>query len=348
METNPGSANYFDSSHVLLYVRKWRKPLIIATLGAGVAAAIFTAPFFLKPKFKSSVVVFPATTNSVSKALLPQQFSSKGQDVMEFGDEQEAEQLLQILNSDQIRSRIIEKYDLMRHYDINPKSQYKFTQLSKAYKSNVTFKRTEFMSVVIEVMDTDPDTAALIANDIGDLLNEVKNRIQKERAEKGLRIVETEYNTLVTEIQRMDDELTLLRIRGVHDYETQSSVYAEQLATAIVERGPSHISVNIIQSKLDTLAKYGSQYIKLRDESKLLKEELVKLKTRLDQAKVDVNETLPVTFTVNRAFAAERKSSPKRSLIVLVAMASSFVFSLVAIIFADSLKQVIRTGEARD
>ncbi|MBI1316916.1 hypothetical protein GC167_08685 [bacterium] len=345
MSSPPDSANYFDSSHVLLYVRKWRKPLIVSTLAAGVLAAVFTAPFFLKPKFKSSVVVFPATTNSVSKALLPQQFSSKGQDVMEFGDEQEAEQLLQILNSDEIRSRIVEKYDLMRHYDINPKSKTKYTQLNKAYEGNVQFRRTEFMSVVIEVLDTDPDTAALIANDIGDLLNEVKNRIQKERALKGLQIVQAEYNTLAAEIQGMDDEITLLRIRGVHDYETQSSVYSEQLATAIVERGPTHASVRIIQEKLDTLAKYGSQYIKLRDESKLLKEELVKLKTRLDQAKVDVNETLPVTFTVNRAFPAERKSTPKRSLIVLVAMASAFVFSLVVIILTDSWRNTLALAD---
>ncbi len=331
--------SYFDSSNIVLYLYEWRKVLIAVTVGAAVLAVIFSAPYFVKPKFRSEVVVFPATTNSVSKALLPQQFSSRGQDVMEFGDEQEAENLLQILNSDEIRNRIIEKYDLLRHYDINPKSKYKYTKLFKAYEGNVKFKRTEFMSVVISVLDTDPDTAALIANDISDLLNEVKNRIQRERALQGLRIVETEYLSLKSIIDSMTRELTKLREKGIHEYESQSEVFSEQLGAAIVKGGATSDAAREIQNRLDTLAKYGGQYVSLRDESRLLKDELVRLRTRYDQAKVDVNETLPVTFKVNTAVPAERKTYPKRSLIVLGAAFSAFLFALVAIIVADTIRR---------
>jgi len=96
-----------------MYIYGWRKQLLGISIAAGILAIIFSAPYFIPPKFKAEVVVFPAMTTSVSKAVLPQSFSSRGQDVLEFGSEQEAENLLQILNSDDIRTKIIEKYDLM-------------------------------------------------------------------------------------------------------------------------------------------------------------------------------------------------------------------------------------------
>jgi uncharacterized protein involved in exopolysaccharide biosynthesis len=316
----------------------WRKPLIIVSLVAAVFSLIFSSPQFITPLFRSEVVVFPSTTHSVSIAVLPQNYPT-GHDVMEFGDEQEAENLLQVLHSDEIRQRIIEKYDLMHHYRIADDSKFKYTALFKAYENRIDFKRTEFMSVVISVLDSDPDTAAMIANDISDLLNEVKNRIKKERAIKGLQIVEREFLSLRAELDSMESELTTLRERGVHDYESQAEVFSEQLGIAIVTKGQNHPAAIAIQHRLDTLAKYGSFYVKLRDESRLLKEELVRLKTRYDQARVDVNESLPETFTVNRAYPAERKTYPKRSLIILVSTLGAFLFTLVSVIILDTIRR---------
>ena len=37
---------------------------------------------------------------------------------MDFGEEEQAEQLVQILQSAQIKDLIVEKFDLMKHYNI--------------------------------------------------------------------------------------------------------------------------------------------------------------------------------------------------------------------------------------
>ena len=335
MKGTPQEEQYFESTNILLYIYNWRRPLLIVSMIGAILSTIFSAPSFITPLFKSEVVVFPSTTHSVSRAVLPQSFPS-GSDVMEFGDEQEAENLLQVLNSDEIRQRIIDSYDLMRHYHIPKDSKYRYTALNKAYENRVQFSRTEFMSVVITVLDSDPDTAALIANDISDLLNEVKGRIKKERAIKGLQIVEQEFLNLRSELDSMEFELTKLRERGVHDYESQAEVFSEQLGIAIVKGNDK--AARQIQNRLDTLAKYGSFYVALRDESRILKDELVRLKTRYDQAKVDVYQTLPETFLVNRAFPAERKTFPKRSLIVLISTLGTFLFALVCIIITDTIR----------
>ncbi len=336
----------FDSSNLIVYIYSWRWPLIIVTLVAAILAAVFSSPVFIKPKYKSTVTVFPTTTNSLSKALLPQQFSSRGQDIMEFGAEEQAEQLLQILNSDQIRGRIIEKFDLLKHYDIDTSGKYMRTELYETYDDNIEYRRTEFMSVEINVMDTDPEMAADIANEIVVLLDEVKNSIQKERAKKGLNIIEGEYKALKEEVVHYEDSLTSLRFKGVHDYETQSAVLSEQLATALIEKGTNDPAVEAIEAKLDTLAKYGGVYVSLRDELQYMKEELVRLKTKFDQAKVDVSESLPATFKVNNAYPAEKKSYPTRWLIVALAGLGAFVVTLITILVYDTIRGSRKTKGA--
>ena len=82
----------------------------------------------IKEKYKSTVVLFPTTTNSISKALLDENNYQKT-DILQFGEEEEAEKMLQILNSDEIRSTICQKYDLMKHYNIDSTDKFKRTKL---------------------------------------------------------------------------------------------------------------------------------------------------------------------------------------------------------------------------
>ncbi len=334
---NTNQDRVFDSTNLIVYLYNWRKPLLVVSIVAGVLAAIFSGPTFIKPKFESTVTVFPSTTNSLSKALLPQKFASRGQDILEFGKEEEAEQLLQILNSDEIRDSIINKFKLLEHYEIDEDGKYVMTELYKTFASNISFRRTEYMSVEVNVLDTDPQMAADIANDIVRLLDKVKNRIQRERAMQGLKIIEGEFFALKKELELLEDSLTILRYKGVHDYEAQSSVLNEQLATAIIENA-SPTNIRKIEAKLDTLAKYGGTYVSIRDELVYLKEEVVKLKTAYDQAKVDVEQSLPATFKVNNAYPAEKKTYPIRWLVVALSMLGAFTLTLIAILIWDTIR----------
>lgn len=328
----------FNSTNLFVLIYKWRKPLIIIPLIAAVLAYVFTRPFFIRPLYKSSVILFPSTTNSLSKALLPQQNGFSNEDFLEFGSEEQAEQLLQILNSGEIRDSIVQKFDLMKHYGIKEDAKYKRTTLFKRYKNNISFTRTQFMSVDIEVLDTDADTAAMMANEIARLADKARRRVQHDRAYQGLQIVKSEYDRIKDEVQAKQDELTNLRYKGVHDYEGQSAVLSEQLAVALIEN-PNAKAVKQLENKLDTLAKYGGQYVSLRDELVLLKEEEIKLKTKYEQTKVDVEAQLPTTFKVDTAYPAERKSYPKGLLITLITAFSAFVFTLVVILISQSIRE---------
>ncbi len=337
--TNISKANTdFDSSNLIVFIWKWRIPIIVILGIAILASVILSSPWFITPKFKSMVVLFPTSTNSISKVLLSENYAGKG-DIMEFGEEEQAEQLLQILNSNQIRSRIIDKYDLLQHYDIDSNSRYKFTNLYKEYESNIKFRRTEFMAVEITVMDKDPQMAADIANDIAELLDSTKNKMQKERAHRAYEIVKLEYEQLRSEIKDMEDSLTKLRELGVHDYESQAEMINQQYAIELAKGNAGY--TKRLEDNLKTLAKYGGAYVSIRDALEHEKKLLSHIKSKYEEAKVDAEEYIPQKFVVDVAYKAEKKSYPVRWLIVAVASISSFILSVLLFIL---IEQLIKAG----
>ena len=89
--------DYLEATSVVYFMLKWKKPLIIVTLVAVIGSAIFSGETFIPPKYKSTVILFPASTSSISKAVMEDHPGDK-QDILAFGEEEQAEQLLQILN----------------------------------------------------------------------------------------------------------------------------------------------------------------------------------------------------------------------------------------------------------
>ena len=342
-DINTKPVNEFNSINFLLFIWKRKWILIAISAVAGLASIIFSGPNFIPPKYKSTVVLYPSSTNSISAALLSQNNGRKD-DILQFGEEEEAEQLLQILNSSKIRNRIIQKYNLMKHYDIDAEGKYPITLLNKEFESNITYRRTENMAVEIEVMDIDPDTAALIANDIADLLDSTKIDMQRTRAMKGYKIVEAEYNKLRNDIQLMEDSMTALRKLGVHDYESQAEMINRQLA--IVMSKGNQTGVRSLEAKLSHLAQYAGPYVSLRDALEHEKKQLSQVKSKFEEAKVDAFQVLPQTFRVDQAYPAEKKSYPVRWLIVVVSTFSAFLLSLFTLIVIDSIQAVSRKTDA--
>ncbi len=324
----------FGSSNIILYLWQWRKVFIIVGTAAVVLSAVFSAPWFITPKYKSTVIMFPTSTNSISKSLIATNVSGR-QDVLEFGEETQAEQMLQILNSSKIKEQVIEMYDLANHYEIDENSKYRQTRLYREFDSNISFRRTEYMAVQITVLDKDPQIAADIANTISDLFDTVKNEMQRERAMEAFAIVEDEYNNLLAEMKWKEDSLEALRKFGIFDYELQVESYSELYATAL-SKG-SMQGANAIKKELDKLAEYGGTYHSIKEGLVNDRKHFVQLNEKYKEAKIDAEKSLPHKFIVDRAYKAEKKSYPIRWLIVVVSTFASLILATLAVISYDTL-----------
>lgn len=325
---NYSSDRLFCTKEILEVFKRNKKPYGIISL---LASIVFVVISLLMPDYyESEVILYPASSNSISQALLDKNVKSR--DILKFGDEEEVEQVQQILQSDKIRMRIIEKYNLKEHYKINKNAEYMHSDLLDTYDDNVVVRRTKYNSVKIRVQDQSADTAALIANDIANLLDTTMNFLQNNRAQKAFEIVEREYQKLQNDINFLNDSLTQLRALGVNDYKSQSEVYNQALADAIAKNNTQGIKA--LEKKIETLSLYGSSYTQISNYLEFQTEQLSILHSKYAEAKVDLDQSLPHKFIISEAFAAEKPCSPIRWLVVLGGLLSTLtLLTFVLLIF---------------
>ena len=333
------SRNSYSSKYLCKLLVQYRRPLLIILAAAAVMAVVFSAPFFITPLYKSTTIIYPTSSNSISKVLISTTYQSE-KDIMNIGEDEQTEQMLQVLNSNRVRDKVISRFNLMEHYKIKPDSKYPYTRLNKLYDSRIRFRRTEYNAVKITVLDSDPALSAQMANDIAEIFDSTMNQMQKEVAVEAFRLVEEEYNTLWNEMHQLEDSLNTLRRLGVFDYESQVEMLSRQLA---VELGKGNTQgIKNIQEQLDILAEYGGASYAINERLDNDRLQLSLVKSKYEEAKVDATEYIPHKFVVTSAFKAERKSYPIRWIIVVITVLSTFLLLIFCIIIYDRSKGFFR------
>lgn len=328
--------DFSDSYKVAVFFYKWRKTLLILCVAAAVLSAIFSSPLFVTPMFKSTVIMYPAASNSVSKLLLNDNTTIK-QDMLAFGADEQIQQMLQILNSNRVKDKVIQRFKLAEHYSIEPGNEYFRTNLYNRFRSNITFKLTEYQAVKISVLDNDPQMAADIANGIASILDSVRREIQKERAIQGFKIVEAEYLSQQKQVQAMEDSLSHVMKLGVNDYESQAEMLNRQFAVEVAKGNTR--GINALAEKLKILSQYGGPYISLRDALLLEKTQLSFIKARYEEAKIDAYSTMPQKFIVENAIKAERKSFPVIWIVVVLSTLGTLLAGMLVIILVERVPE---------
>lgn len=330
----------FESTDLIVYVWKRRLPLIIITVAAAIISIIVS--YTITPEFKSTVILFPASESPVSKSLLQTNYQDRI-GILGFGAEEQLERILQVLHSDEIRDKIIEEFNLMEHYDIDPLGQFPRTKLYAEYASNIKFRRTEYNSIVIEVLDKDPQMAADLANGIAALIDNTMNQMKKERAMKAFELVEREYNSLRQRVKDLNDSVSYYNKKGVVAHEHQMERLTEAYGKAVTEG--NNAALKSINEKIAELEEYAAPFIYYQ---RLWENESVRLRdltAKYIEAKAETELTLSNIFILDKAYRAEKKAYPKKSIIVAVSTFSTFVLALILFIFTESFLRKIHAAD---
>lgn len=330
----------FESTDLIVYLWKRKIPLIIITFAAAVISIIIS--FTIPPKFKSSVVLFPASESPVSKSLLQTNYQDRI-GILGFGAEEQLERILQVLHSDEIRDDIIEQFSLMDHYEIDPLGQFPRTKLFAEYSSNIKFKRTQYNSIVIEVLDEDPQMAADLANGIASLIDRTMNQMKKDRAMMAFELVENEYNAARTRVKELNDSISYYNRKGVVAHEHQIERLTEAYGNALSEGKSS--AARDIEKRIAELQENAAPFIYYRtlweNESLRLRD----LTAKYIEAKAETELTLSHIFVLDKAYRAEKKAYPKKSIIVMVSTFTTFILAIILFIFFESFLRKIRSEQ---
>jgi hypothetical protein len=275
--------DYFKSKNIIDILIRWKFHLATIVLGAALVAAFFSSSIFITPLFKSFAYVYPSN-------------------ISPYSDESETEQMMQILQSKDIRDSIVLKFDLPKHYGIDPNYKFFISTLLWEYGQKVKINKTPYSAVGIEVWDKDPKVACDMVNEI---LNQYNLKIRYMHKEK--------FHEVVKNYQQITDykkkELDSLQMQaqelgtkfGLLEYPNQT----REVMRAILSAGSSNRAE--AQKLRKNLEEKGGHRELISDLMESEAEDYSKLKLDYDRAILDYNRNYTYVSVLNKPFLQIKK-----------------------------------------
>ncbi|MDQ3141054.1 MAG: Wzz/FepE/Etk N-terminal domain-containing protein [Bacteroidota bacterium] len=244
----------------------------------------------------------------------------------DFGETEEAEQTIEILNSVRLQEKVIEQLSLYDHYKIKKDEPFARTFALETFDGNVTLKRTKFNTVQIGVIDKDPQMAADIANAIIENFDTIKYRIINERAQNLVRNLEAQkakQHLIVDSLKQLMDTFSKRGVMSQFQRGYLIQAYAESSAS---ER--AHL-----KSLVDDNIRFGEDFDRIERvyESEIENEMLIN--KFLTQTLADAETQFSQNFIIDPAIPAEKKFYPIRWLVVAVSLLSAMICAISILIF---------------
>jgi len=319
----------FYQINILKLLNKWKIHLGAIVLLAAILGALFSSPIFITPMFKSYAVVYPSN-------------------IAPYSDESETEQMLQILQSSDIRDSVIRKFDLARHYKIDSSYKYFLSSMIWEYSQNVKVQKTPYEGINIEVMDKDPKIACDMVNAILTFYNKKVRQLHEMKFVEVVALYKRALDKEQNYIDSLKNSFINLSVTyGLLDYSNQSREIARGYLRTIDGSGSSHINSKEVIRLKENIEKRGGEFILL--ESLITNEaaKFIDLKLEYERAYRDYDRKFTYTNTVTEPFVADKKAYPVRWLIVVLASLASFFVALIAVLIFENYHGLTRSSIAK-
>lgn len=304
--------SYFKTKSIFSMISKWKWHLLIITVVAAILGIVFSGPYFIHPKYKSSAVLYPAN-------------------IICHSDESESEQMLEIIGSDDIMFQIIERYDLYSHYGLDSSANGSLAKMLKYYDDNVIIEKTPNDAIQITVCDEDPQMAADMVNSIIECYD---HHVQYMNANKSKELLEIYTNTAKNKKHIIDSLSEIMKKYGTEygmiDEKSQTRAYSE--ATA---QGRGGEAANILKNWQE----YGAEF---KTTDSLLTNTIQRYNKDLkvcEDAKRDMTKVQTYSHVVSRPFVADKKFYPIRWIIALLSALGGFLIGVIGIAIVEGCRK---------
>lgn len=322
-KVKPDMENYFNNLSLMKIFLKWKWHLLIIAIVAALLGAVISSSYVITPKFKSYALVYPSN-------------------IAPYSDESESEQMLQWLQSKDIKDSIIKKFDLSKHYEIDTNYKYYYSTMMYLYNENVKINKTQWESIEIEVTDKDPRIAYEMVNSIIDFCNLKIRRIHRD---KYMEVVKSLGWTLKEKKQQLDSvENALAEIRkdfGLFDYESQAREITRGYLKTYDGSTGNRPSQDVTLMKSNFEQKAGELAVLTQRRADIM-HIYADFELKYDMAVYDAEKQFTFLNIITSPTIADKKSYPVRWLIVVYSIVASLFFSVVII----SIKENRRINKA--
>lgn len=313
--------NFFDNQRILSIIWKRKIHFIIVGVIAIVLSAIFSGPAFITPKYKSTARVYPTNISVIS-------------------EESETEQMLEIINSRDIKMKMFDAFDLDKVYKIKKDSPYYQTYLFDIYNKNVNASKTEFETVEIEVMDEDPKRASLMCDSIIHFYNRKVGQMHKTKNWEMVEITQKQLNKKHYLYDSLKVELNTLRENyGFLDFSEQVSEVTRGYMNALAAGRGSTSDAQKIQKLYDNFSEKGVDALFLEKQTLSAMSAIDSIGKLHDLYLMEFEKDITYSHVVEKPIVADKKSYPIRWLIVAFSAFSAIVLALLVFLILDFRKE---------
>lgn len=331
MENN----NQYNSFSLMKFLWDKRKWLLLICAITFVVSIICS--FLIRPKYKSSAIIYAPRTNSMAKILLNEENYNERLDIKAYASEEETEQMMQLLEAREIKDSLIKRFNLAEHYNIDTASKGWYTRIMKVMSNEIEIKRTNYGAISIAVKDHDPEIACRMTENMLCLLDTIKNRTEHERAVAAYQALCEQMDSIESEVRRIDDSIQICMQNGVFDVEAQSERVMQQYAIAVSQGNAAAISR--LAKEQEKLAVWGPRLDALQNMQYTFLKYQALCKQKMLDARLDMQGSMPVKFVVERPIVADKKCYPKRSLVVIISTLSVLILSVFVLLMIDKIEE---------
>jgi len=313
--------NFFDNRRILNLIWKRKFHFVIVGIIAIVLSAVFSGPAFITPRFKSTARLYPTNIWTLS-------------------EESETEQLLEILNSNDIKFKMFETFDLDKVYKINREDPQYLTYMFDLYNTYVSTSKTEFETAEIKVLDVDPQRASDMCDSIIYFFNKKVRELHKEKDMEMVVIADREldkrYNDLAIFAQQLD---SLREASGVISFESQVPELTRGYMNALANGRGNSADTKKIEKIYNSFAANGTKLFATESNYNRTVHVIDSLTLVKQKYTAEFEKDITYSHVVEYPFPADKKSYPVRWLIVSFSLFSALFLALLVFLVLDYRKE---------
>ncbi|SHI92904.1 Chain length determinant protein [Tangfeifania diversioriginum] len=313
--------NFFDNQRILQLIWRRKFHFVIVGVVAIVLAAIFSGPAFIKPKYKSTARIYPTNLWVLS-------------------EESESEQMLEIINSRDIKLKMFDAFQLDEVYKINRDDPHYLTYMLDIYNKNVSAAKTKFETIEIQVLDYNPQRASDMCDSIVAFYNKKVREIHKAKDWEMVKISKNGLEKKYNELDTLTAQLNLVRKEyGILDYKSQVEKVTEGYMEALASGRTSSSNTREIRDLYDNLAEQGSEAEWLENRHEFLINAIDSLTTQYETHLSEYEKDITYAHVVEYPVPSDKKSYPVRWLIVAFSAFSAVFVALLVFLVLDYRKK---------
>lgn len=312
--------SFFDNQRIVTLIWERKMHFFVVGIVAVVLAAVFSGPAFIRPMYKSTARIYPSN-------------------IGEMSEESKTEQMLEIINSNDVKLQMFDAFPLHEDYRIKKDDPKYLTYMFDIYNKNVSASKTQYETVELVVLDYYPARAADMCDSLINFYNKKVGEIHRlKRGEvlvilkKQLDLKQAEYDSVVTKLNKLRVE------SGIINYSEQVPEVTRGYMSALAAGRGSGADTKQIKKLYDNMLVSGADAFNLENKFGRLINSIDSIQQLYEINLSEYEKEITYSHVVEKPFPADKKSFPVRWMIVFFSAFSAIFTALLVFLVIDYRK----------